>query len=612
VIGTRPNSKFSQLGNYWSPNWSAVVPPRDDFLHARVGRCSHCEAPLATDQRWCVDCGTRRGPVSDGMRKLMAGMAAATPVPGIAEAEPAHEFSLPAPRAAAVAIAALLAFGVLLGSLVSPAENSAAESPIVVALSPPPAAPAPAPAPAPAAAATDDTSAVDNTAVAAPVTPPTQTIYQQAPQAPAAPAPPKPLPVPPLPPLPSVSHIFVVMLTGHGEDAAFGANSQATYLSKTLVKDGELIPNYYAIAHGGLDNEVAMVSGQGPNPDTANNCPNYTDVSPGTVGDQDQASGNGCVYPPDTKTIADQLFLQGSNWKAYIEDYSKGADGCKPGDAYEAWRNPFIYFHSLVDSPACGSNMADLAQLSTDMQQVGDTPTLSYLIPNRCHDGSDTLCTDGQPDPNGQPAGLAGADQWLQTVIPAIEKSPGYTQGGLIAITFDSAPKDGPEADSSSCCGQPDTYPNLPADDSSQQPSQAQPGQPSTDQSGQASTDQSGQPTTDQQPAPADPNATPSASAASVHRAHRVHKADDTTTGTTPAPTTPPPVKPTGGGGKVGLLLISPYIKPNTVNTTGYYNHFSFFASIEDLFTIGHIAYANLPDLTVFDKTVYTAYNGGG
>jgi hypothetical protein len=84
-----------------------------------------------------------------------------------------------------------------------------------------------------------------------------------------------------------------------------------------------------------------------------------------------------------------------------------------------------------------------------------------------------------------------------------------------------------------------------------------------------------------------------------------------TGTTTTPAPTTPP-TRPTGGGGKVGLLLISPYIKPGTVNDTDYYNHFSLFASIEDLFAAGHIAYANLPDLTVFDKTVYTAYNTGG
>jgi hypothetical protein len=72
-------------------------------------------------------------------------------------------------------------------------------------------------------------------------------------------------------------------------------------------------------------------------------------------------------------------------------------------------------------------------------------------------------------------------------------------------------------------------------------------------------------------------------------------------------------VKPSGGGGKVGLLLISPYVTPNTINDSGYYNHFSLFSGIQDLFTLGHSGYANLPDLLTFDPaTVYSAYKPGG
>jgi hypothetical protein len=497
------------------------------------------------------------------MRNLIAGVVPATQAPPPTDGADGPAFTLPHPRAAAVTITALLAFGVVVGSVVSPAANSAPETPLVVAVSAPAPQPAPAPAPPPAPATADVAAPVESAPVeaapaAAAPTPPPQVIYQQAPM-PVAPAPPKPLPIPPLPPLPTVSHVFVVMLSGHGFDAAFGPNSPATYLSKTLTTHGELIPNYYAIAHGGLANEIAVVSGQGPTTQTAIDCPHYDDLSPGSAGDQGQVTGDGCVYPKDTQTLADQLFLGGNSWKAYVEDLNKGPGGCdhpalgsddpkhepRPDDASVTWRNPFLYFHSLIDSPACASSMADLSQLGTDLQQVGDTPALAYIVPDRCHDGSDDPCA---PD---QPAGLAAADAWLQTVIPQIEGSPGYKQGGLIAITFDAAPADGPEADSSACCGQPDQYPNLPADDPSQQ-----------------------------------------------------------STGE-PAPVTQP-ARPTGGGGKVGLLLISPYIKPNTINTSGYYNHFSLFASIEDLFNLGHIGYANLPDLTTFDKTVYTAYNTNG
>ena len=477
---------------------------------------------------------------------------------------PRPPLAFPTPRAAAVAVTGLLAFGVMLGSVVSPAAEGQAQSPIVVAVSPPPA-PAPTRAPAPAEEAAPAVAG-DNAPVEAAATPAQTVIYKTVPQhTTPAPKPPAPLPVPPLPPLPPVSHVFVVMLTGHGYEAAFGQSSQATYLSKTLTTHGELIPNYYAIAHGELANEIALVSGQGPTKQTAANCPQYGDVTPGTPTDQGQVTGDGCAYPADVKTLADQLFTGGNTWKAYVE--GAGSSGCdRATTAYEAWRNPFLYFHSLNDNAAlCNPSVTDLSQLQADLQQVGDTPGLSYIVPNSCHNGSDTPCA---PD---QPAGLAAADAWLQTVIPQIEESPGYKQGGLIAITFDSAPKDGPEADSSSCCGQPETYPNLPAGDPSQQP---------------VATAE-----------PSDPAATSSATTATPD----------------PAATTPtPPVKPSGGGGKVGLLLLSPFVKPGTVNEAGYYNHYSLFASIEDLFALGNIAYANLPDLTRFDKTVFTAYDTGG
>jgi hypothetical protein len=57
------------------------------------------------------------------------------------------------------------------------------------------------------------------------------------------------------------------------------------------------------------------------------------------------------------------------------------------------------------------------------------------------------------------------------------------------------------------------------------------------------------------------------------------------------------------------MLLISRYILPKTVNTTGYYNHFSFLRSVEDLFALQPLGYAGAPNLPVFDDTVYTGYN---
>ena len=62
---------------------------------------------------------------------------------------------------------------------------------------------------------------------------------------------------------------------------------------------------------------------------------------------------------------------------------------------------------------------------------------------------------------------------------------------------------------------------------------------------------------------------------------------------------------PTGGGGKVGLLLISDFVKAGSENTLGYYNHFSLLRSIENLFSLDPLGYAAQPTLPSFDKTVY-------
>ena len=53
------------------------------------------------------------------------------------------------------------------------------------------------------------------------------------------------------------------------------------YLSKTLAEKGELLENYYAVTQGDLANEIALLSGQGPTPQTAADCPEYTDIIAG-------------------------------------------------------------------------------------------------------------------------------------------------------------------------------------------------------------------------------------------------------------------------------------------------------------------------------------------
>lgn len=356
-----------------------------------------------------------------------------------------------------------------------------------------------------------------------------------------------PVEIPTEPSLPSVTHVFLIVLADQGYAETFGPASPVPYLANTLRAQGELLSNYYAVAGGELANGVALISGQGPTPQTAADCPVYSEIAPASVSGEAQVTGAGCVYPAATMTLPGQLAAAGKSWKAYIEAIGDGgpnqASSCRhptlgaadgdqaalPGDPYETWRNPFVYFDSITGSPECAQNDVGLEQLAPDLATAGSTPSLSYIVPSACHDGS------AEPCEAGHAGGPADAEPFLQTIVPEIEASPAYKEGGLIAITSDQAPQTGPSADSSSCCGTP-AYPNLPT--------------------------------------------------------------------TTSAPSSGP-VKSSGGGGRVGLLLISPYVKAASVDEGSYFNHFSLLRSIEELFSLTPLGYAANPALSGFESAVY-------
>jgi phosphatidylinositol-3-phosphatase len=533
----------------------AISPDEEGCGHAPG--CAACGARLAPDQRYCLECGERRGAIPAAVAKwlsIVEPLAGAGPSPVVAAPAPAEGTEeeetqrryMPEPRSAAIAVLTVLGFGVLLGGLTGPAAQSAGIAPIVLyseAEPPPPPVPTPEPAP--------ETS---EPVAAAPVLVPAEVIPEVPPaEAPVASAPKKTAPpeLPEEPSLPPVQHVFLIVLGDHGFEETFGPASTAPYLAKTLPEKGELLSNYYAVTTGDLANEIALVSGQGPNPATAANCPEYKDFAVPTLSATGQAEGEGCIFPAETETLPGQLVTAKKSWKAYVEGIGNGQAGeptaCRhpaigeadpaqaprPGDPYETWRNPFVYFHAIVDSPECAERDVGLEQLDIDLKKEARTPSFSYIVPSACHDGSETPCEPGAP------AGLAAAQPFLETTIAAIEASPAYKKSGLIAITSAQARQDLPEPDTSACCGTPE-YPSLPA-----------------------------------------PEAPPPVSG---------------------------PVKESGGGGRVGMLLLSPFVAPGSVNESGYYNHFSFLLSAGELLAVAPpLGYAAEPALSAFDSSVFNA-----
>jgi hypothetical protein len=107
--------------------------------------------------------------------------------------------------------------------------------------------------------------------------------------------------------IPKIGHVFVLVLENENYEATFGANSVAPYLAKDLPAQGAMLDHYYGIGHFSLDNYIAMISGQAPNPVTQDDCEDFTDFVQKGITRDGQAIGEGCVYPAAIKTVADQL-----------------------------------------------------------------------------------------------------------------------------------------------------------------------------------------------------------------------------------------------------------------------------------------------------------------
>jgi hypothetical protein len=59
------------------------------------------------------------------------------------------------------------------------------------------------------------------------------------------------------------------------------------------------------------------------------------------------------------------------------------------------------------------------------------------------------------------------------------------------------------------------------------------------------------------------------------------------------------------GGGRVGALMLSRYIRPGTLSMVPY-NHYALLKSVEDLFGLPHLGYAAQPGLSGFGTDLYT------
>lgn len=382
-----------------------------------------------------------------------------------------------------------------------------------------------------------------------------------------------------------IKHVFVITLENKNYDDTFGTSTQDPYLVGTLKPMGAHLTQYYGTGHVSLDNYISMISGQPSSPDTQTDCQVYSDFKQTGTTSDGLAIGNGCVYPASVKTLPDQLKAMNLTWKGYMEDMGNDparesatcghpalntrdltqspeapSTAVPKGDQYAARHNPFVYFHSIIDSPDCAANVVSLDKLDADLASISTTPNFVFITPNLCNDGHDGSGTGaaGKGCVNGAAGGLASADQFLKTVVPKIMASAAYQQDGLIIINFDES--------------------NVYSTTSSTDPVTKKTTITATYKGDSCCGQQIG------------PNVTrPSTTVFPVSASLEYDL-----------------VFQGAGGDRTGAVLISPFIKPGTVSDTPY-NHYSLLKSLEDIFQVGsYLGYANQPGLVAFGKDVFS------
>lgn len=354
---------------------------------------------------------------------------------------------------------------------------------------------------------------------------------------------------------PKIGHVFVIVLENENFNTTFGEGTAAPYLAKDLPAKGAMLDHYYGIGHFSLDNYLAMISGQAPNPVTQDDCEIFSDFALKGWAKNGQAIGQGCVYPAAVKTLADQMEEKRLTWHGYMEDMGKDpsreaarcghpvvgtpdtTEDATPADKYATRHNPFVYFHSIIDRPSCAENVVPLDGLEADLASAEKTANLSFITPNLCNDGHDDVCADDGP------GGLVAADAFLRHWVPLILASPAYRKDGLLIITFDEADVPDPANASDnfdSCCNE-------------------QPG----------------------------PN---------IKSGAKVGKRIDKGPGIHGP-----------GGGRTGTVLLSPFITPGTVSTVPY-NHYSMLKSLEDIYGLPYLGYAGQKGLKPFGTDIFTPH----
>ncbi|HEY2316942.1 MAG TPA: alkaline phosphatase family protein [Solirubrobacteraceae bacterium] len=357
---------------------------------------------------------------------------------------------------------------------------------------------------------------------------------------------------------PPVRHVFVIMLENESYASTFGNPSADPYLARTLPGQGALAQDYYATGHESNDNYISIVSGQPPNVENQADCQLFSDFVGGLTLPSGVETGEGCVYPADVQNIGTQLSGAGLNWKAYEEDM-----GNDPNRETAACGHPAVNAQDGTQSAEAGDGYATRHDPFVYFHSV---------IDNQAYCDRHVVAL-GSPS-GAMPAAALAGETGLATDLRQASSTP-----ALSFITPDLC-DDGHDYPCTNEAGGASAAADIDRFLQTWVPKIT--GSPAFRRNGllEITFDESEGPQSDA----------------------------SSCCGELPGPGSPLPGISGPGGGRVGAVLLSPYIAPGTVSTVPY-NHYASLASWESLLGLPRLADAATVTAT-FGPDVFTRPSG--
>jgi phosphatidylinositol-3-phosphatase len=336
-----------------------------------------------------------------------------------------------------------------------------------------------------------------------------------------------------------IRHVFVIVLENEGYASTFGEPAADPYLAVTLPSQGALLENYYATGHESNDNYVSLVSGQPPNPQNQADCPMFDNFSGAIMLENGVEAGTGCVYPAEVANIGTQLSARKLNWKAY-----EGDMGNDPNREAAACGHPPVGATDETQTAEPGDGYATRHDPFVYFHSVIDDA--GYCDKHVVALGSPT---------GAMPASALRGERGLATDLGSPTRTP-----RLAFIT-----------------------PNL-CDDGHDFPCKNQP-------SGASALADIDSFLETWVPKITSSRAYTEGGLLEILFDEASNSETQACCEEMPGPSSPAPGVTGPGGGRVGAVLLSPFIKPGTVSTVAY-NHYSSLASWESIFAVPRLAYA--------------------